>query len=261
MYDNLIGISLALSIARSVRRMTMSTINLFKNSISTLSLGAFLTLGFYNAMIVNSDSFMHDVSDIKFAKRLDEIHGRVEFGRMAASDSEWQNLGLVKQEVKVVENKIVKQTQLLKKKVDILKNKESEFKELPPPAINADLDMSVTNVFFKGPIDASKVSGSARTVNGVIEEIYIELPNNEIIDIQTRDRMVGNVFKYEDTETRELRSGMFYEVKKGTYMITLTNDSRYPGLRVEFVAQNEEAVAYNESFYENVNFNGFTKEN
>ena len=59
---------------------------------------------------------------------------------------------------------------------------------------------------------------------------------------------MGNVFKYEDSETREMKSGMFYEVKKGTYMVTLTNDSQFPGTRLEFKA-GEAEVAYSDDHY------------
>ncbi len=67
--------------------------------------------------------------------------------------------------------------------------------------------------------------------------------------------MAGNVFTYEDAETRERKSGIFYEVKEGTYMINLTNDSKYAGVRMEFTTsvKNGIEVAQNkvESSYKN----------
>lgn len=227
----------------------MSTFKTFQNSVLTLAFGFFLSLGFYNAMVVNSDSFMHEVSDIKFVKRLDEIHGRVEFGRMAASSIEWKKLNETKE---IPTKQVVAKNQIIKAKHKVVNQAQTK---LPPPAISQDLDMVVSNVFFKGPMDATKVSGGAKLVDGMIEEINVVLPDGQLIEIQTRERMVGNVFQYEDTETRELKSGMFYEVKKGTYMITLTNDSNFPGLRVELKTDESNEVAYNEQFYENVNFN------
>jgi len=118
----------------------------------------------------------------------------------------------------------------------------------PAPAIKADLDLNLNNVFFKKPLKQGSFAGSAKAVDGIIEEIYVTMPDGRSIEINTQERMTGNVFSYEDTETREMKSGMFYEVKKGTYMITLTNDSQFPGARLEFKANNAE-VAYNNDHY------------
>lgn len=225
----------------------------FQYGLSTFAFMTFFAMGVYNSALVNSDSFMQ-ISDIKFVKRLDEMQGKVEFGRMAASHGEWQSLQGI-QVPEVAPAPIKKQTTLLKKKNEIKRVANNKSKVLPPPAIDADLEMTVSNVFFKGPIDASKVSGSAKSIDGFIEEIYIVLPDNKVIDIQTVDRMVGNVFQYEDSVTREVKSGMFYEIKKGTYMVTLTNDSQYAGLRVELKTNEGEEVAFNDNLYENVNFN------
>lgn len=234
----------------------MRTLKLFQNSLLSMALTSFFGLGVYNAMIVNSDAFMNEVHDIKFVKRLDEIHGKVQFGRIAASDSEWQDLGSSKPAVKTVRPLKNKTATLLKKKVDPLKKKVEKTLDLPPPAISSDLELNVTNVFFKGPLDPAKVSGSMRVFNGYIEELTVVLPDGSVIDIQTKERMVGNVFQYEDLETREIKSGMFYEVKNGTYMLNLTSDSLYPGLRVELKSNNDEQFANNDPLYENVNFNG-----
>ena len=62
--------------------------------------------------------------------------------------------------------------------------------------------------------------------------------------------MVGNVFQYEDTHTGEMKSGLLYEVEKGKkYMVTLANDSQFPGARLEFETNGAE-IAYGQDYYE-----------
>jgi len=205
-----------------------------------------VVLGSYNSIIVNNDAFMNKSAGIKFTKRLDEINGKIVIGRMAASSIPWT--GLKKQEKKK-EVVTAKKKFFAKKVVQVEKKAEEVMNNpVPAPAINADLELSLSNVFHKKPLAAGSFSGSAKTVDGVIEEIYVNLPGGKRIEINTRERMMGNVFQYEDTETRELKSAMFYEVKRGTYMITLTNDSKFAGTRLEFKA-NETEVAYNDDHY------------
>jgi hypothetical protein len=223
-----------------------------KASFGLLFLGVLGTvvLGSYNSMFISNDAFMNQTAGIKFTKRLDEISGKVVIGRMAASSSPWTALNkkaqkkvakakkaIVKGNYKKAERKLRKALKKVAKKID-----------MPTPAIQGDLDLSLSNVFHKKPLKAGSFSGSAKTVDGVIEEIYVSLPNGRTIEINTNERMMGNVFQYEDTKTREMQSGMFYEVKKGTYMITLTSDSQYKGTRLEFKASETE-VAYNDDHY------------
>lgn len=208
-----------------------------------------LVLGSYNSMFVNNDTFMNKTAGIKFTKRLDEINGKVVIGRMAASSSPWTALN--KKATKKVEktNKAIAKKKFKKAEKKLAKAVKKIAKvKLPEPAIKGDFELNLTNVFHKKPLESGTFSGSAKTVDGVIEEIYVNLPNGKTIDINTRERMMGNVFQYEDSETREMKSGMFYEVKKGTYMITLTNDSKFKGTRLEFKA-NETEVAYNDDYY------------
>lgn len=212
-------------------------------SMGFLTLGILGTvlLGSYNSVMVNNDAFMNKTSGIKFTKRLDEINGKVVIGRMAASSTPWT--GLNKRVETVVPSKKKVKKEVMKEEVKV-----ATTTTLPAPAINADLELSLTNVFDKKPLAAGSFSGSAKTVDGVIEEIYVSLPNGKQIEINTRERMMGNVFQYEDSETREMKSAMFYEVKKGTYMVTLTNDSQFAGTRLEFKA-NEAEVAYSDDYY------------
>ena len=53
---------------------------------STLTITAIvLGTGSYNSMVLNDVAFMENDNGIKFAKRLDEMKGKVTRGRMAAS--------------------------------------------------------------------------------------------------------------------------------------------------------------------------------
>ena len=89
-------------------------------------------------------------------------------------------------------------------------------------------------------------TGSAKVTDGIVEDLSITLPDGKTISIfALNERMNGNVFTYEDTGTGILKSGLLYEVSGGV-MVTLTDDSQYPGLRLEFktgesiAAQNQE---------------------
>jgi hypothetical protein len=144
-------------------------------------------------------------------------------------------------------NKKVVAKKVITKSVETVSN---EVVAAAEPAIRGDLDLSLSSVFHKKPLAKGTFSGSAKTVDGVVEEIYVSLPNGESIEISTRDRMAGNVFQYEDSNTREIKSGMLYEVKKGTYMVTLTNDSKFAGTRLEFNTNGAE-VAYSDDYQNN----------
>ncbi|MEX0799282.1 MAG: hypothetical protein WEB87_05675 [Bacteriovoracaceae bacterium] len=220
-------------------------------TIQTLALTGFvaLAMGGYNSMIMQNDTFMSASTDIKFVKRLDEINGKVVIGRAAASTREWKSLSQSKKEDKKEKRVEVAVNSNIQKQ-EAAPAAPEEVKNIPEPAIKGDLDLSLTNVFYKKPLKQGEFSGSARTVDGVIEEIFVNLPDGNVIEINTRERMMGNVFQYEDFETREIKSAMFYEVKQGVYMITLSNDSKYAGVRMEFQAGNGAEVAYGDDYYQ-----------
>lgn len=212
----------------------------FKKTSLTLTsflVVALAVLGVYNTAVVNNDPFA-TTAELKFVKRLDEISGKISVGRLAASAASWVNLAKKEVPVKKEVAKVSKaQTQVVREVV-------------PAPAISENLNLTLNKAFFKEPLREGTFAGSARTVNGVIEEVNVTLPTGQMIQINTREKMIGNVFTYEDSYTREPRSGMFYEVKKGTYMITLTNDTQFAGTRLEFVAENDAEVRYADEYYE-----------
>lgn len=235
----------------------MTTLKRATFSISTFSVVALMLLGFYNSVLIKNDSFMAYDSGVKFVKRLDELNGKITHGRMAASTRKWTQL----EPKKVKTKKLIKKVAAAPAPKEVDKQEKVEPVNVPEPAIKGDLDLTVSNVFIKGPLKKGSFSGSARTVDGVIEELFVNLPNGDQIAINTRDRMIGNVFQYEDSVTRDMRSGMLYEVKPGTYMVTLTNDSKFKGARIEFVAEGGAQVAYSDEYYESTQSWGMDNQN
>lgn len=216
------------------------------------ALGVFSTcmlvgLGSYNSYKFNSVSFLKNDFNIKFSKRLDEYYGKVTVGRLAASVPTWKTKTSDKALIEKV-NRVVRE-----KFKPLLDKQKNAKKNAPAPTISQDLDLELTGgLYNKKPLKQGlEFSGNAKVVDGVIEEINVSLPGGKSFVINTSERMVGNVFQYEDTNTRELRSGLFYEVKKGTYMITLTDDSQYGGTRLEFKAPQNSEIKNN---YGNTNW-------
>jgi hypothetical protein len=222
--------------------------NAFKKAIlGTVLTSSFLmlALGSYNSATLDKSVFKRNDFGIKLAKRLDEIKGEITIGRMAASLPTWSQTStkLIKEEVKQILKK-----EMEPKKVIKVANKETP-RNIPAPVVNGDLDLSLSGGFYnkKALDDSAEFSGSANVQDGVIEEINVSLPGGDSLSINTNERMVGNVFQYEDTETREIKSGLFYKVKPGVFMVTLTNDSQYPGLRLEFKTEGNAQIASEET--------------
>lgn len=200
----------------------------------------FVVLGGFNSIYTDQTAFMENDFDIKFAKRIDEMNGEVTVGRLAASLRPW------KDSVKKIDmNKVNAQASSLDVYV-VGKEVKAQVAAVqdsfvPEPAVKDNLVLELTGgLYDKASINiGNNISGAAETVDGVIQNVKINLPGGEVFTIDTRERMVGNVFEFEDSQTRELRSGLFYKVKANTYMITITDDSKYAGLRLEFKAESK----------------------
>lgn len=210
----------------------------------------FFVWGSMNSQVLNKSAFMQNKYNIKFAKRLDEMNGELVSGRMAASldSSKWSKIST--KSIKKTVEKLAKPTKEVAAVVET---------PVADPAITGELDLTLAGgLYNKKPLkDKSAFYGNARVANGVIEEIRVGLPGGVELEIHTsNERLNGNVFTYEDAGTGELRSGLLYKVKEGVYMVTLTNDSIYPGLRLEFKTdavieqsfeKQNESWAYNEA--------------
>ncbi|MCT4642393.1 MAG: hypothetical protein N4A33_08860 [Bacteriovoracaceae bacterium] len=201
-----------------------------------------LTLTAYNSVVINNNSFMSENMGVAFSKRLDEVNGKVTIGRMAASTRKWESL---------IENKRKNTTKVLAKSSSKTSKRvfEKEQKVLDP-TIKEDLNLTLAKVFHKKKLKEGTFSGSAKTVDGVIEEIFVNLPNGDQIEINTYDRMVGNVFTYDDPATGEVRSGMLYESGKNAFTVVLSNDSQYQGMKMEFKTSGQ-GLEYAQDHYEN----------
>lgn len=198
-----------------------------------------VVLASYNTMSIDYTAFTKNDLGIKFSKRLDNITGELVVGRMAASVRKWDAIATAP---------VAQVAKEIKKEVVVEKSQ-------PAPVVEESLSLELTAGFYnnKSLKDNGAFSGSAIVSNGVIESISVNLPNDEVVDVNTlKEPMVGNIFKYEDTATGEARTGLFYEVKKGTYMITLTNDSAYPNMRLEL--KTDDAIETQE-VAENSNWN------
>lgn len=204
-----------------------------KRLLAVLSFGFLMATGTYNAIVINSESNISS-ADMRFVKRLDEVYGVVESGRVVATSLQWQKLSL-------------KQAALLKTKNTVAKSVVPTMpKELSQPtpqevptqaAVQEDLNLSLTEVInpkkWQQGLGADQFNGNLTTNNGVIESLSVALPNGEGLSVSFSE-MTGNVFEY-DFEG-ELYSGMMYQVDQNSYMVTLTNGP-LEGTRLKFTGE------------------------
>jgi hypothetical protein len=206
-------------------------------SATAFGIFSFCAIGAYNSFILNNTAFMQADSGIRFVKRLDEINGRVTIARNAASIAPVPQITTPAVEIAQTKPQITRE-----------KKYEEALAQQPEAAIKNDLNLNLTQVLFdKKQLEAGQFGGNVRTVDGLIEELSVDLPNGKRIEILAAE-MSGNVFHYED-EAGNTASAMFYEVKQGQYMVTLTNDSRYAGTRLQFEVPASE-MAYSEQYKE-----------
>lgn len=200
---------------------------------------AFVLIGTYNSVVVNSDEFM-DHQQVRFVKRLDEIYGVVKTGRVLANHGQWTKLAN-----RPVERKFVSAVAAPQKT------------EAPAPvvaaapelntnaAIQEELSLELNEVFnakkYANPPKAGDFSGSLSAREGVIESINVSLPQGESFSVAFSE-MSGNVFEYD--QDGETFSGMIYQMDKSSYMVTLTNGP-HEGTRLKFGIVKEEEIGNN----------------
>lgn len=216
-----------------------------KGLLGTTILSATLLVAFgsFNSIVVDKASFLKNDFKITFAKRLDDMNGEVTIGRMAASLPKFKVEDSLAQQVKAPVLAKRSRRSLIKPTKSIAK---IENKFVPGPAVNDTPNLELTGgLFNKKPLkDGKGYEGTAVVRDGVIEEVNVTLPGGKKFYINLNERMVGNVFQYEDSETREMRSGLFYIVnkEKHEYMITLTDDTHFSGMRLEFKGKGDDEV-------------------
>jgi hypothetical protein len=201
---------------------------------------AFVVIGTYNSVVVNSDAFM-DSQSVRFVKRLDEINGVTTSGRQLAHAGEWVKL-------RSPHVKKLAASELKKDEVTLIESGSAkEDDPLVHAAIKEELNLELTEVFnakkYAQNPKAGEFSGTLNANNGIIESISVNLPNNESVSV-TFTEMIGNVFEYEIDG--QIVSGMMYRMDKTTYMVTLTNGP-FEGTRLKFASP----VVAEESFGNN----------
>lgn len=206
---------------------------------STVFMGIlFIMLGTFNSIVVDKNAFLKNDYNITFAKRLDDMTGEVRVGRRAASISPWS----VQNTNEKFNNKILKKSISKTSKISTsLKESSNTMKEIvkkeDKPAIMTTGLLELTGgLFNKKPLlKGQDYYGRASVVDGIIEKLDVTMPGGENFTVNFNKKMAGNVFQYEDSETREMRSGLMYELKsKGKFMVTLTDDTNFAGMRLEF---------------------------
>jgi hypothetical protein len=234
--------------------LVMMTQKIKRTTLAFLG-AAFVAVGTYNSVVINSDSFM-DSQNVRFVKRLDEINGITTSGRRLANSEggEWVKLKALpkKQPLKIVQDQV---------KFASSSTRSESVSDAAPAgeieaAIKEDLSLELTEVFnakkYATAPQAGQFSGTLTTTDGVIDSISVSLPNNEGLNISFSE-LNGNVFEYEYDS--QVLSGMMYQMDKSSYMVTLTNGP-FEGTRLKFnkkgesdfdIGNNAEELALNDA--------------
>jgi hypothetical protein len=192
--------------------------------LSVLAIGLFVATGTYNAIVINSESYLTDVT---FVKRLDELYGITKPGREVAASIQWQKL--TPTHIAAAAPKA--QLQQAPSPVSAEAVQEAIT---TTAAVQEELNLHLTEVinpkkYTKG-ITSTQFSGALQTNNGVIDSLNVSLPNGEGLSVSFSE-MAGNVFEYDIDGN--LYSGMMYQVDSNAYMVTLTNGP-LEGTRLKF---------------------------
>ncbi len=199
----------------------------------------FVVTGTYNAIVINSESNLNG-ADMRFVKRLDELNGIIEPGRLVATGVHWQKL-------EPTQNAFHAPVVQTVNTVASSSGDAGPVQEAPGAAVTEELNLSLVEVInpkkWQNGLTADQYSGSLSTANGAIDSLNVSLPNGEGVTVSFSE-MNGNVFEY-DIEG-QVYSGMLYQVDQASYMVTLTNGP-LEGTRLRFVGEpTQEQVAVTE---------------
>lgn len=202
-----------------------------------LSVCGIFALGSFNSFNLDRNIVFKNDLNIKFAKRLDDITGEYVVGRMAASIPTGTIFNKKVVEVKKGIEKEVRETIT-----------ENQVNDIPEPAVFETEELFLTGgLYNKEPLkEGDDFRATTKVENGIISAINVTFPDGKTFNLNTNEPMVGNVFQYQDSETGDTKSGLFYEIKEGHYMLTLTDDTNFTGLRLEFKAEEGTKLATNE---------------
>lgn len=205
----------------------------------------FVVTGTYNAIVINSESHLNG-ADIRFVKRLDELYGITEPGRLVATGIQWQKLTPVKG---VSQNALQVPVNQVVNTIASGASAPSQVpqQDAPAAAVTEELNLSLVEVVnpkkWQNGLPTDQFSGSLSTSNGTIDTLSVSLPNGEGVTVSFSE-MNGNVFEYDIDG--EVYTGMLYQVDQTAYMVTLTNGP-LEGTRLRFVGEpSQEQVAATE---------------
>ena len=199
-----------------------------------LTLGFLMVTGTYNAIVINSDSIITG-TDIRFAKRLDEVYGVVLSKRDVATSMPWQKLSI--RQAALYKTKHLPSNKMNQNSVASSGTESAPVEVAAQAAVQEDLNLSLTGVInpkkWQQGLNNSQFNGSLATNQGVIESLSVSLPNGEGLSVSFSE-MTGNVFEYD--YNGELYSGMIYQENQNSYVVTLTNGP-LEGTRLTFTGE------------------------
>ncbi len=214
-----------------------------KRMLSFLAMLFFVVTGTYNAIVISSESHLNG-ADMRFVKRLDELNGIIEPGRLVATGVNWQKLGPTQT---VSQNAFQAPVVQTVSTVASSSGDAGPVQEAPGAAVTEELNLNLIEVInpkkWQNGLPADQYSGSLATSNGAIDSLNVSLPNGEGMTVSFSE-MNGNVFEYDIDG--QVYSGMLYQVDQTSYMVTLTNGP-LEGTRLRFVGEpTQEQVAATE---------------
>ncbi len=206
-----------------------------KQLLAGLTFGFLVVTGTYNAIVINSESMITG-TDVRFAKRLDEVYGVVVSKREVATAMTWQKL--------TTKQASIYRSQNIGSDKDLQapSAETNQVEGIAQAAVQEDLNLSLTGVInpkkWAQGLNNTQFNGSLSTNQGVIETLSVSLPKGEGLSVSFSE-MTGNVFEY-DYEG-ELYSGMMYQENQNSYIVTLTNGP-LEGTRLTFTGEAEAPV-------------------
>lgn len=204
----------------------------------------FVATGTYNAIVINSESHLNG-ADMRFVKRLDELNGVIEPGRLVATGVQWQKL----EPTQTVSSNALR-VPVIQEVSTVASSSSGE--SVPPQiapgaAVTEELNLNLVEVInpkkWQNGLPSDQFSGNLSTANGSIDSLNVSLPNGEGVTVSFSE-MNGNVFEYDIDG--EVYSGMLYQIDQTAYMVTLTNGP-LEGTRLRFIGEpSQEQVAAND---------------
>lgn len=191
-------------------------------TIAFATAGLFVLVGLYNAVVINSESAITDVSIVK---RLDEMYGVTVPGRQIAGAKLWKKL----EPSKVVAQKTLPEIEVSKTETTPAFVQENTVSD----QLNLTLVEVINQKKFQNGLPNSQFNGSLSTNQGVIESLSVSLPNGEGVSVSFAE-MTGNVFEYD--LNGNIYSGLMFQVDQNSYVVTLTNGP-LEGTRLRFTSQ------------------------